>query len=393
MRPSSLAGIILAVALAIVFFKVYGLITRPSVPTPVAFVVDNFAPGVEIGKHVSDARRSVAAMSYVPHLGFVGVPGLRNGNMPNGQTVSFAQVRLLLDEKARSQPNPDPARSRIDAVEMLTGDPTAAGALMMAFGGTFQRPPREGCIRMSDDRLREVHVWTTPNQRGGVALVTPYGDPDSRTAPPEVASVLAFLGQFDGGRTLRANYVDASCSQTAESTGANPAELALAAAASDSVTAALNDSLGLSPNPVVTQAGTSIESLNACDDIADARGWETSVSDIVEMELPPGFHTSAAIGQMANWNGPIGWIHAAPHTGDKHAGWTGLITSECDVYISGSPAHLDLVTTTYGHGVHALIQLTNAPWIGIEGEAKTVGGQAQLLHAIRYARVSAAWGR
>jgi hypothetical protein len=170
-------------------------------------------------------------------------------------------------------------------------------------------------------------------------------------------------------------------------------ELALAAAASDSVTVALADSLAPSLGFVVGQAGVPIDSVGACDDRVDAHGWETVGSNVVEMELPTGFTSSGQMSNTAHWSGPSGWIKASAHTGDKHIGWTGLITSECDVYVSGSPTHIDVVTTLYGRGVHALIQPPNATAIEIEGQSKTVGGQAQLLHAIRYARVSAAWER
>jgi hypothetical protein len=169
------------------------------------------------------------------------------------------------------------------------------------------------------------------------------------------------------------------------------AELALAAAATDSLTVALADSI--SPGFVAYQAGASLESLSACDDHVDSAGWESVGSGVVDMELPPGFTGASQTGPIANWNGPGGWIRASAHSGDAHSGWTGLITSECEVFISGSPTHIDLVTTTYGRGVHALIRLRNGPAIGIEAQSKSIGGQAQLLHAIRYARVSSAWGR
>jgi hypothetical protein len=172
----------------------------------------------------------------------------------------------------------------------------------------------------------------------------------------------------------------------------DPAEAALAAAASESLTVALADSLAPSKGFVVSQAGSGIESLSACDDRADSRGWQSVGSPIVEMELPANFNSSGQTSRVANWSGPSGWIRASAHPGDAHSAWTGLITSECDVYISGWPAHVDLVTTTYGRGVHVLIKPNDAPQIGVEGQATTIDGQAQLLHAIRTLRISSAWG-
>src|SRR5690242_12677638 len=120
--PATLIGI----AIAIIFFKVYGIFTRPDVPRPVAIVVDQFAPGVSICAKVADVRHSVAAMTYVPHLGYVGIPGSRGTNLPNGYNVKFAQVRLLLDEETRRLPSPNPAKTRIDAVEIVSGEANAA---------------------------------------------------------------------------------------------------------------------------------------------------------------------------------------------------------------------------------------------------------------------------
>jgi hypothetical protein len=171
------------------------------------------------------------------------------------------------------------------------------------------------------------------------------------------------------------------------------AELALAAAASESVTVALADSIAPGRGYTVYQSGNSVESLSACEDHVDSRGWQSFGSPVLELELPEGFTGSGQTNQIASWNGPGGWIRASTHSTEAHSGWTGLITSECDVFISGSPAHVDLVTTTYGRGVHVLIKVQDAPAIGIEAQTKTLGGQAELLHAIRNARVSAAWGR
>lgn len=173
----------------------------------------------------------------------------------------------------------------------------------------------------------------------------------------------------------------------------DPAEAALAAAASDSLTVALADSIAPGRGYVAYQSGAPVESISACEDHVDSRGWQSFASRIIELELPDGYTGTNQTSQLARWNGPGGWLHASSHSEEAHVGWSGLITSECDVFISGSPAHVDLVTTGYGRGVHVLIKVQDAPAIGIEAQATTIGGQAQLLHAIRTARVSSAWGR
>ncbi|HEY2377799.1 MAG TPA: hypothetical protein VGH98_17635 [Gemmatimonadaceae bacterium] len=172
------------------------------------------------------------------------------------------------------------------------------------------------------------------------------------------------------------------------------AELALAAAISDSLTLAVADSLGSSQGLVVSLQGATTETLSACNDRVDASGWQSVGSGIVETEVPEDFTTGSQTSQSASWTGAAGTLRASSHRGAAHAGWwTNSITSECDVFISGAPAHIDLVSTTYGRSVYAMIQARDAPAIELEGQARTVAGQAQLLHAIRTARISAAWGR
>ena len=90
----------------------------------------------------------------------------------------------------------------------------------------WRRPPRDGCLSTSEEgHLRDVHVWSTANDRGGVALISDFRTtPASSTTPtsytppsPSLTSVLAFSGKFEGGRTLRGNYTDASCALTQQS--------------------------------------------------------------------------------------------------------------------------------------------------------------------------------
>jgi hypothetical protein len=173
----------------------------------------------------------------------------------------------------------------------------------------------------------------------------------------------------------------------------DPGEAALAAAASDSLTLALADSIAPAQGFVASQSGGPVESISACEDHVDSRGWQSFASRIIELELPSGFNGTTQTSYQARWNGPGGWVHASNSSSDAHVGWTGLITSECDVFISGSPAHVDLVTTGYGRAVHVLIKVQGAPAIAIEAQSTSMGGQAQLLHAIRSARISSAWGR
>ena len=66
MRLLSIPAMVVGIAVAIIFFKIYGAFTRPDVPRPVAFVVSKFAPGVEIGAKVADAATvKLGATTYL----------------------------------------------------------------------------------------------------------------------------------------------------------------------------------------------------------------------------------------------------------------------------------------------------------------------------------------
>lgn len=168
-------------------------------------------------------------------------------------------------------------------------------------------------------------------------------------------------------------------------------EMALAAAASDSLDVALADSISPGNGFVVGQAGG--QSFSACGDHFDSHGWQSFGSSIVELELPAGFSSAGQTNRSVEWRGPGGSVRAWLQTGGTHSGVFGTITSECDIFISGSPAHVDLVSGNYARSVHAYIQVRDAPAIGMEATAQTAELQGQLLHAIRTARVSSAWGR
>ena len=177
---------------------------------------------------------------------------------------------------------------------------------------------------------------------------------------------------------------------------ANSAELALAIAASDSVTLALSDSLAPLQGFGVRLQGESRGSFSACHDTEESIGWQTVGSRILEMELPPHDYTAdAQTNQSAGWTGPGGSVRIGLHRGgSNHAGWwSDGITSECDVYISGSPAHVDVVTSGRLRMIFATINVQGGQPIEFEGRAQTEAEQAQLLHTIRTARISAAWGK
>ena len=172
-------------------------------------------------------------------------------------------------------------------------------------------------------------------------------------------------------------------------------DAALAVAASDSVTQALSDSLAPVQGFAVRQEGAPAESFSACHDNEESVGWQTVGSLIVDMELPSSNYTAdPQTKDHAGWTGSTGSVRVSQQRGANHGYWSSDITSECDIYISGSPAHIDLVTNRYGgRGVYATIRPSDAPAIELEARAQSAAEQSQLLHSIRTARISAAWGK
>ena len=214
MRFLSIPAGLIGLVLAITFFTVYGMVTKPAVPTPVAFVVNQFAPGVRIGATVAEVKRHATNLKWVPHVGFVGKVPTHVAYLPTGPSVSFPQIRLVLSPKARSGPQPALEKARIDAVELVT----SAGAypdIETAISTAFRAMPRAGCVRLPDEgAMREVRYWMTRKHEGGVALINDYAGTSADVyGGINLVSVIAFVGEFRGGQTLRANFADSPCDQ------------------------------------------------------------------------------------------------------------------------------------------------------------------------------------
>ena len=169
-----------------------------------------------------------------------------------------------------------------------------------------------------------------------------------------------------------------------------PSDQRLAAIASESLTTALADSVA--PLNGFSLAGDAVDFLSACDNRVDATGWQSFGSNILELELPSGF-APAGGDQEATWRSSDGYISASGISPSGHGEHRGLPGTECDVYIGGWPAHVELSSTDYGKSVQATIETPGGQWISVRAQAKTLTRQAQLLRAIRFARISSAWGR
>lgn len=164
----------------------------------------------------------------------------------------------------------------------------------------------------------------------------------------------------------------------------------LAAVASESLTTALADSIA--PLNGFALAGEELESLSACDNRVDAAGWVTFTSRIIDLELPNTFKPSGG-DYSDTWRSADASLTATATSPSGHGEHVGPAGTQCDVFIGGWPAHVELRTTDYVKGVTAIVQTPGESWISISGQAKTTFRQAQLLRAIRYARISSSWGR
>src|ERR1043166_5194777 len=206
-RVFSLPAILLGVALATLFFVVYGRLTRPLVARPVQLVIDEFAGGVQIGSRVKSVREKIpGTLRFVPHLGYIA-----NVRPRMSGWLAAPQVWLLLNAKDRDQG--DPASARIDAVEVLSAAhlayETFAGNTMYMFG----KSPAKGCLSMDrPGSFRHVLHWAAANDRGGIVVMTDDVEDGGRVAAgANVATLLAYAGKFDSSKTLRGTFSPSPC--------------------------------------------------------------------------------------------------------------------------------------------------------------------------------------
>jgi hypothetical protein len=194
---------LLGIAAAVVFFKIYGRFTRPDVPLPVSATVEHFAPGVAIGSTVKASKKNLRDLRWVQHLGFVGVP----------DSSAFALIRLAPAADARHKLYSDD-RALVESVELVSVKGHAIPDTMLDLGIAFRGNPKDGCIIPGTDDMpyRRVQYWTTPGDRGGVALITDWTfTPATSTAGVDVWSMVVWAGPFKGSETLLARFDSRPC--------------------------------------------------------------------------------------------------------------------------------------------------------------------------------------
>jgi hypothetical protein len=196
---------LLGIAAVVIFFKIYGPFTRPDVPLPVSATVEHFAPGVAIGSRVKASKKNLRDLRWVQHLGFVGVP----------DSSEFALIRLAPAADARHKLYSDD-RALVESVELVSVRGYAIPDAMLDLGIAFRGNPKDGCIIPGTDNMpyRRVQYWTTPGNRGGVALLTDWTfTPSTSTAGVAVWSMVAWAGPFKGSETLLARFDSRPCTE------------------------------------------------------------------------------------------------------------------------------------------------------------------------------------
>ena len=80
---------------------------------------------------------------------------------------------------------------------------------------------------------------------------------------------------------------------------------------------------------------------------------------------------------------------------EVHIGWTGLLSSECDMDVSSGRLHVDVANntiTTEDRIIHAHFYPRSQPALSFVGHARSRQRQAELLSAVHTLRLKDAWG-
>jgi len=107
-------------------------------------------------------------------------------------------------------------RALVESVELVSVRGDAIPNTMLDLGIAFRGSPKDGCIIPGADDMpyRRVQYWTTPGDRGGVALLTDWTfTPSTSTGGVAVWSMVAWAGSFKGSETLFARFDSRPCTE------------------------------------------------------------------------------------------------------------------------------------------------------------------------------------
>jgi hypothetical protein len=201
----SFPGLALGLGIAIAFFKLYGPLTRPAVPTPVSATIDHFAPGVAIGVSVDEATKKVAGLKWVDDRGFIG--------KPTGSP--FDEVRII-PKRSKTGQLVSERSQKVDYVELVAFNKYSMMSIMRDISIAFGSPFSEGCLEPVGDGYpyRQVRYWTTKSDRGGAAVINDWTSRTPRLyydTMPDPWSIITWAGKFGGSTTLKGHYEPVPC--------------------------------------------------------------------------------------------------------------------------------------------------------------------------------------
>lgn len=394
LRISALPAALLGIAIAILFFVVYGRLTRPSVARPVQFVIDQFAFGVQIGGKVSFVRAKIPGRwQFVPHLGYIANVGAPQSGVPKR-----SQLWLLLN--ARDREKRDPQSARVDAVEVVSAEPmtyeTLTGNIMYA----FDKAPVKGCLSMArPGSFRHVLHWAAANDRGGIVVMTDDVEDAGRSSRgTPVTTMLAYAGKFDSSRTLRGQFIPSPCNlvvlRDREGHAPTAAENTLAAYA-DSAAGTTPAQPARGTRQFHADAGP-----NACADPGwNPEGWHEVRAGQLRIVLPPGFPEASSGGssgpsyRWALWGGGAD-LQLFPVRSEKDMRINAKVENSCS-----TQRPQGMVTVRVGEKrdapgvffVSAYFIIGRRPAFAIVATTTDTARRTMLLHTIHTAIESPVW--
>jgi hypothetical protein len=438
---------IIGIGLAIVFFKVYGRLTKPDVPVPVAETLTSYAPGIALGMKIKDVK-GLGELTWVRHVGYV-------SNTPR---AGWVQTRLLPAPEIADRETGDP-EAKIVAVELVsTKEPLSSYQIPGKM--PYRSGPIAGCVfshRPGLEPLRKVEVWRTKNDEGGVAIISGISKKDTlagklakqryidsvnlaREQEAQVAatstsprirsmssnsyvpyyyqqdpkfnvwSVLVWNGKLDGPKTMRSDFELRGCSDLGHPEP--PAEYLPMFAATDSLLAAF-DVIDAKQREALQQIAmrAQIDSLGrfaeACmsTGIVHTDGWtRRNLGALPISVLMPADYTKR---ERRAGEGPdsLAQVFVSPdgaaiQFSRQAAQWNlsavpdmGMET-ECEARIGGIGAHLEtgrrqpaMLTKT----TSAAFELPSGGWLVVVASSPTLERQQQQLRMIREIQVARPW--
>jgi hypothetical protein len=185
---------------------------------------------------------------------------------------------------------------------------------------------------------------------------------------------------------------------------AGGADSTQAAAASDSLSVALEDEVGGPPSAGGPPAPLSPDSLDACTALPPSEPTKRMESPLVTITLPADFEPLGAPTPSGNGTASYQWRGEdgsrvqilASGASSAHEGWTGPRASECDFQAAGAQVHVDVLfwgLTGTDRTVRAWFDLGgDRPRLQYVAHARTLDRQDELLRAVRTVWISTMWG-